>query len=159
MTILANPSVSDIVTEGLKRGGRTTPSAGDVTAFSGTQFQEVKSDIYLKAPRHESLKTVVNVPVSTSISRYSWPTNCETIQSIQLIDSPTEGYWQGTAQGGGASTITLSASFDQSSGDLIGKMIFIHGGTASTQFGQIVGYDNATKIVTLEGSWVSPNWS
>jgi hypothetical protein len=164
MAIPSNPSVSDIVTEGLKRGGRVNPSAGDITNGTTHQFQEVKADIYLKAPQHHTLLTQSIAATTNGISRYSRPAACEAMRSIQLIDAPTEGDWRGTAQTGGASSITLSASFSADENNVIGRFVFITSGTGSGQFGQITAYNNSTKVATLEtawatldSTWVSPN--
>lgn len=164
MSVPSNPSVSDIVTEGLKRGGRVNPSAGDITNATSIQFQEVKADIFLKAPRHSSLLTQSIQATTRAVSRYNWPTACEAMRSVQLIDCPDTGDWRGTAQTGGASSITLSASFSADEDDVIGKFIFITSGTASGQFGQIKSYNNSTKVATMESawatldsSWTSPN--
>lgn len=164
MAIPSNPTVSEIVTEGLKRGGRVNPSAGDITNGTNYQFQEVKSDIYLKAPQHHTLLTQSITATTNGISRYSWPTACEAMRSVQLVDAPTTGNWRATAQTGGASSITLHASFSAAENDIIGRFVFITSGTGSGQFAQITAYNNSTKVATVEtawatlnSTWVSPN--
>lgn len=159
MSIPSDPSVSTVVTEGLKRGGRVSPSAGDITTASEVYLQEVKADIYLAAPLHESLRTTAIIPVSVGISRYAWPTNAETIQSVQLVATSTEGSWQDTAQGGGASTITLASTFNQEEATVQGRMIYILSGTGSGQYAQIISYNNTTKIATIETAWATLNSS
>jgi len=153
MSVPADPTVSDIVTEGLKRGGRVSPSAGDITTASTIYLQEVKADVYLAAPLHESLRATAIVPVSVGISRYAWPTNCETIESVQLVATSVDGSWQSTAQGGGASSITLASDFNQDAASIQGRMVFILGGTGSGQYAQIISYDNSTKVATIEAAW------
>ena len=164
MAIPANPSVSDIVTAGLKHGGRINPSAGDITNFTNEQFQQVKADIYLAAPQHNSLEVVGCIPVDTSISRYNWPANCESIKSIQLVDAPTGANWLATAQAGGTASITLHTLFNENEDDIKGRMVCIVGGTGAGQFAQITAYNNSTKVATIEAnwttldsSWVTPN--
>lgn len=157
MAIPSNPSVSDIVTEGLKRGGRVSPSAGDITNGTNNQFQEVKSDIYLKAPQHQTLLTQSFAPTVIGVSRYNRPTACEALRSVQLIDAPVSGSWRGTAQTGGASTITLSASFSADQADVIGRFVFITSGAGSGQFAQVISYNNTTKIATIETAWATLN--
>lgn len=155
MPIPSNPSVSDIVTEGLKRGGRVSPSAGDITNATNHQFQEVKADIYLKAPQHKSLLSRSIAKTVNGVSRYTLPTACETLRSVQLIDAPVTGDWRGTAQAGGASSITLSTSFSSDETDVLGRFVFITAGTGSGQFGQITAYNNSTKVATLESAWAT----
>lgn len=159
MPVPSNPSVSDVVTEGLKRGGRVNPGAGDITNATNIYFQEVKSDIFLKAPRHSSLITQSIQTVTAAVSRYNWPDACEAMRSVQLIDSPTTGSWRGTAQSGGASSITLASTFSQEENDVIGRFIFITSGTGSGQFGQIKSYNNSTKVATMESAWATLNSS
>jgi hypothetical protein len=155
MPIPSNPTVADIVTDGLKHGGRVNPTAADITNASNIQFQQVKSDIYLKAPRHSSLLTQAAIPTVVGVSRYNWPTNCEAIRSVQLIDAAQYGSWRGTAQGGGANYITLASGFDEDPTNIIGRFVFITGGTGQGQFGQCVSYNNSTKVFTIEGNWSS----
>lgn len=164
MAIPSNPSITDIVTEGLKRGGRVSPSAGDITTASTIYLQEVKADLFLKAPRHSSLIAQTCIGTTQGISRYAWPTEAEALRSIQFIYTPSEGYWSSTAQTGGASSITLNALFTAASGDMIGRFVFLAGGTGVGQFAQITSYDDSTKIATIEAAWatlrstwVSPN--
>lgn len=157
MAVPSNPSISDIVTEGLKRGGKVNPSVSDITNATNIQFQEVKSDIFLKAPRHSSLLTQSMAATTKGVSRYNWPTACEALRSVQLIDAPTEGDWRGTAQTGGTASITLSASFSIDEDDFIGRFVFITSGTASGQFAQIIAWNNTTKVATIEANWTTLN--
>lgn len=159
MAVPSNPTVTSVVTEGLKRGGRVAPSSTDITNGTNYQFQEVKADIYLKAPRHHSLLTQSVAATVVGTSRYTLPVACEALRSVQLIDAPTTGDWQGTAQTGGAATITLSASFSEDSANILGRFVFITGGTGVGQFAQIVAYDNSTKAATVEANWATLNSS
>lgn len=155
MAVPSNPTVADVVTEGLRRGGRVNPSSTDITNSTNIHFQEVKADLYLKAKQHQSLLTQGFAATTRGVSRYNWPTACEAMRSIQLIDAPTDGDWRGTAQAGGASTITLSASFSQDSDLMIGRFVFITSGTGIGQFAQITGYNNTTKVATIETAWAT----
>jgi hypothetical protein len=158
MGIPVDPAVSDIVTEGLKKGGRVNPSSGDITDATNIHFQEVKSDIYLKSPRHFSLVAGWSIPTVVGQSRYNWPTFFEDIRSIQLIDAPTSGSYNATAQAGGASTITLNAAFSDTatpSPNTIGRFVFLTGGTGVGQYAQITGYNDSTKVATIEATWAS----
>ena len=157
MAIPSDPAVSDIVTEGLKKGGRVNPSAGDIVDATNIHFQEVKSDIYLKAPHHYSLISGWSIPTVVGQSRYNWPTFFEEIRSIQLIDAPTSGNYNSTAQGGSANTITLNAGFVDTSAvpNTIGRFVFLTGGTGVGQYAQITGYNDSTKVATIEANWTS----
>lgn len=164
MAIPANPTISELCTEGLKKGGRVNPTVSDISDTQNIHFQEVKSDILLKSPNHKSLEAVVCIPVYEGISRYSIPVYVEDLNSIQLVDSPEGGAWRGTAQAGGTNTITLDPLFSADPADVVGRFVFIVAGTGSGQFAQITGYTDSTKQAvieaawaTLDTTWVTPN--
>jgi hypothetical protein len=157
MAVPSNPTVTDIVTDGLKHGGRVNPTSTDITNATSSQFQQVKADIYLKAPRHSALLTHSIIPTTPGISRYTWPTACEAIRSVQLIDASTDGAWRGTAQSGGANYITLASTFNEENDTLIGRFVFITGGTGTGQFAQCTAYNNTTKVLTIEANWSALN--
>lgn len=58
----------------------------------------------------------------------------------------------GTAQGGGASTITLQSDYG---GDPVGQWINLTGGTGSGQSKRITAYDSGTKVATIAGTWTT----
>lgn len=156
MSILADPTVTAIVTEGLKKGGRVNPTVGDISDAATIHLQEVKSDIYLKAKCHPSLEWQLCIGTVTGVTRYDWPIYIEQVRSVQLVDAATSGNYRGIAQAGGTSTITLSASLSETdSNNIIGRMVFITSGTGSGQFAQITGWDNTTKIATVSAGWVA----
>lgn len=155
MAIPADPSVSSIVTEALKRGGRTTPNTTQVAAAIEHQFREVKSDITQRSARHPSLETQAVTATVNGRSRYTWPTDADDIRSLQFVYGPLEGAWQGAATAASAGSITLSASFNQATEDVRGKFIYILLGTGSSQIRQIVNYDNALKYVSVDSLWTT----
>lgn len=59
----------------------------------------------------------------------------------------------GTAQAGGASTITLAAGASASNGQYADLFVRITGGTGSGQIKRILSYVGSTKVATIEGSW------
>lgn len=158
MAVTVDPTVDEIVTEGLKRGGRVSPSATDIANAKSHQLQEVKADITLAAGRSPSLVATELRAIVKGASRHSWPVSADQIKSLQLVATTTTGGWNSTAQAGGAASITLVASFDQQSDNVIGRYIFITAGTGSGQFQQIISYDNTTKIAGVDASWTTtPN--
>ena len=106
MAIPADPTVTSIVTEGLKRAGRVTPSATQITDATEHQLREVKSDITARAPRHPLLLTNSVLTLVEGQSRVAWPTDANEIRSIVMTFAPTEGNFQALAQAGTNSTIT-----------------------------------------------------
>lgn len=155
MAIPSNPSITSIVTEALKRGGRTVPTTQQITDATEHQFREVKSDISMRSARQHALETQYVTATVVGQSRYAWPTDADDIRSITLVQAPTDGYWQSTAQAGGATTITLNASFSQDAASVKGKFIYLLGGTGANQFAQVTGYDNTTKIATVDTTWAT----
>ena len=150
MAIPSDPTVTSIVTEGLKRGGRVNPSATQITDATEHQFREVKSDIMQRSSRHPSLVTQAVIATVDGQSRYTWPTDADDIRSIVLVASSTDDYWQAAATAGSTTTITLSASFSQDTNSVKGKYIFTLAGTGSLQFAQAVNYNNTTKVLTFD---------
>ena len=61
----------------------------------------------------------------------------------------------GTAQAGGASTITLRAGASAVNDSLKDQAIFITGGTGAGQTNRITGYMGATKVATVGTAWVT----
>ena len=155
MAIPSDPTVASIVTEALKRGGRVSPSAGQISDATEHQFREVKADITQRSARHSVLETQYVTATVDGQSRYTWPTEADDIRSVTLIRSDSDTYWQGTASAGAATTITLHASFSQNDLDVRGKFIYLLGGTGANQFAQVVSYDNGTKVATVDRTWVT----
>lgn len=157
MAVPSNPTVATVVTEGLKRGGRVNPSAADITYATDILLQEVKSDLYLKAKQHSSLLTQSIASTTQGVSRYNFPTACEAMRSVQLIDAPPSGSWYSVGQTGSTTTITLSSSFSATNDEVAGRFLFIVSGTGSGQFGQIKAYSDTTKIAIMESEWATLN--
>jgi hypothetical protein len=158
MAIPSDPTVAQIVTEALKAGGRVSPSSTQITDATTHFLRQVKSDIAMTMGRADVLIAQRVSKVSIGVSRYAWPTDAMQIQAITLIDAPDTGYWNSTATAGAATTITLSASFDQSESDVLGRFIFLLAGTGSTAidpFRQIIDYNNTTKVATVDASWTT----
>jgi hypothetical protein len=146
-----NPTVTTIVTEGLKRGGVVNPSSSQIASASENQLQEVKTDIGLICPDHPYLLTSTIIPCTIAQSRYAWPSDANTLQSVTLLDAPDS--FRGTATAGTTTTITLAADFDAASQDVQGKYLCLMSGTGSPQYRQIITYNNSTKVATVDSAW------
>ena len=152
MTVPSSPTIASIVTEALKRAGRTTPSATQISDATAHQFQEVKADISLKAALIPELLTQEISVTATGQSRYAWPSAAEDIASLQLIVASNEGAWKGTVQAVAGTSITLSSAFEAVSDEVPGRFIYILFGTGAGSFGQILSYDSGTKVAVVD-SW------
>lgn len=149
-TLLA---VTDVVTQALKRGGRTTPTAAQIDEAITHAFQEVKADIMLIAPTHRNLMQTAITVTTRGLQRYSVPADYNEQSSIVLLSTPDE--WTGTAQFGDTFEITLALSTTFTTDDLIGKYILITSGPGAEEYNQIVGYDPNTKIATMDLAWLA----
>ena len=148
MAVPSNLTPTQVVTEALKWGGRTVPTSAQITDGLTLYMAAVKSDLHRVAPCHPSLLTQTTVPTQIGLSKYDWPVDAEEISSINLIDTRDETGWTGTAQAGSSSSITLAAGFDNAGIEMRGR--YVHNTTpAVTGKGQILTYDNATKVAGL----------
>ena len=153
MPIPSSPAIASIVTEALKRAGRTTPSVTQISDATEHQFREVKSDISMKAALIPELLTQEMEIVVSGKSYYPWPAAIEQMQSVQLIESTTEGKWSGTAQSGGTAVVQLDAAFSADEADMLGRYVFLMQGQGAYRFDQITAYDNGTKVATVANAW------
>lgn len=154
MAVPSNLTLTQLVTEALKWGGRTTPTSAQITDGLTLYMAAVKSDLHRVAPCHPSLLTRATVPTQIGLSKYDWPTDAEEISSINLVDTRDETGWTGSAQAGSSSSITFAAGFDNAGIEMRGR--YVHNTTAGVEGrGQILTYDNTTKVAgltTVEGT-------
>ena len=160
MAVPSAPTIAEIVTEGLKRGGRVSPSSAEITSATTHQFREIKADIHLTGGRSNVLLAQYVTPTIVGQSRYAFPTDADDIRTIQLIETSnstidTADYFYANAAGGGASTITLHASFSQDEAAVAGRFIYLVAGTGVNQMRQIVDYDDSTKVATVDAAWTT----
>jgi hypothetical protein len=154
MAIDSDLSIANLVTEALKGVGRVNPSATQISDATAYQFRRVKSDIALKSSRHSALQKQAVTPTVVGQSRYTWPTDAHYIKSVTLLEAPTE--WVGTATAGASTSITLAAGLDISDATLIqGRFLVTTGGTGSSQIRQVTGWNNTSKVATVDSAWVT----
>lgn len=154
-SVPSDPTVTSVVTEGLKRGGRVNPTATEITSGTNEQLQEVKSDIRRFAGLHPDLIATAVTTLTRGISIYTWPTDCHKVRTVTLLNSPTDGNWRGTASAGDASSITLQSGFSEDVDTVVGKWVVTTGGTGPNQYRQVSVYVNATRKCTISGDG---NW-
>jgi hypothetical protein len=153
MAVPTDPTTTTICTEALKIGGVLNPSSAQVTAAIDNQLADVKSDVRRVASRHPLLKTTAVQATVVGQSRYSQPADADAIQAIQIWDGPDT--WRGTAQAGASTTLTFAASFNESTDTVKGKFLVTTGGLGSAQYRQVTGYNNTTKVATVESAWTT----
>lgn len=83
-----------------------------------------------------------------------WAGNATSAANLAVVSRATAG----TAQAGGASTITLAAGASATNDIFIYSNIYLTGGTGAGQTGTIKDYNGTTKVATIFGAWgVTPD--
>jgi hypothetical protein len=147
-SIPAPPDLEAIITEGVKRGGRTNPSATQLTDAREHQFREVKSDLAKISPL---IKTTAVTHTVIGQSQYEWPEDLDQLESVSILDAPDS--YRGTAQAGSTTQITLAAALDVAEADMLGKFLLITGGVGVDQIRQCIGWNNSTKVWLPDTDW------
>lgn len=80
----------------------------------------------------------------------------EFIQTGGTVEALLIDITNGTAQAGGASTITLAAGESSVNQRWTGYRITIESGTGAPQFRTITNYNGSTKVATVDTAWVTP---
>lgn len=154
MAIPSDFTIAQLVTEGLKRGGISSPSSTQITDSTTIHFREVLKNIHnLTGGLPEFVGTGVDTCVIGQ-TEYPWPADAHSLRSLTLLDAPDDK--RGTAQAGASASITLAASLSESD-DLVfkGKQIVITGGTGVDQIRQLVSWNNTTKVAGIAGTWTT----
>lgn len=137
----------------LRKASQPAPSNGMIEEAKTVLFAEVKNDIKFKAPTHKLLEQKEIIVTTRAVRTVSQPTKAHKNKSALLLVGPDA--WQGTAQTGGAATITLAAAFSEDEGTIKGNMLVTLGGTGSLQYRHITAYSNSTKIATVSPAWTT----
>lgn len=145
------PTVTGIVTEGLKRGGRVSPDSTQITSATEHQLREVKADIMRVAPTHPYLQVAATTPTAIGEQRYALPGDANEMISLVLLDGPDD--YRGTAQAAASSTITLDSDFPANDDEIIGLYVLITGGDGEGQYRGIRDYVQSTKVATISPIW------
>lgn len=154
MAAPTNPTGTSIVTEAMKRGGYSSPTAAQLTRAEDEWLEEVKDDIVTRSFRdgNTRLKTLQNVDVQISIDNQSYvavPSDFDEEIKIEVLD----GSETGTATAGANTTITLAADEDITQANAEGAYLLITGGTGANGLRQILSYDTTTKVATVDSAW------
>lgn len=154
MAIPLNPTVTQIVTEGLKRGGRVTPSATDITNATDNQLREVKADIMLVCPTLAALQKTTTAATFVGEQHTAFPADANIPVSLLLLDGPDE--YRGTATAGSGSSISFALTFPVvASTELNGLYILITSGMGIGQYREIRSYVPGTVTATVSPTWTT----
>lgn len=157
MATPTDPTIALLCTEGWSKTG-VTPSATELTRAQTYFFQEILNDIWNRSvlTGNTRLKTLQTYMTSVSVKGSRTIDLAEDFDeeySVAILD----GSLRGTAQTGGASSITLSSSETTlTAARGLGKYIYTTGGTGSNQIRQIVLYNATTKVATVDSAWTTP---
>lgn len=150
MSAPANPTLDELVSEGLMKAGYKAPSTDLTNRAKNKWMEEIKNDIWHLAKKPTFLQVTAHGILTKGQSRYSMPSDFSSDLSLTLLD----GSKVGIAQGGSLGTITFAASDTSSESDVQGKDILITAGIGQGSLSQITAYNPTTKIAT-----VTPNFN
>lgn len=103
-------------------------------------------------PTTATLASTTNITAGTITTATNLTTNNDkTGYSLAANDSPV--VQSGTAQAGGASTITLSSGASATDNIYNGQTVKTTGGTGPSQVRVITGYVGSTKVATVDRAW------
>jgi hypothetical protein len=155
MAVPSAVTVDEIVTEALKRAGRTTPSSTAISSAKANQFREVKSDMEelygLEFPDLYGEQAGATVIGETTLAGPT--TVIAGIESVTLYEPGTDTGWTGTIQSATSTSMTLGATLDEEPEKLQGRYTYIDTGTGSGQLPQLSNWNNTTKEAQITGTF------
>lgn len=158
MSVPSDPTVEDIILEGMKTGGQYTVTNTDAryTEFLASHWQTLKTEIWNACDTDKVLEVESCVLATVGYSPVTLPADFDSEISLWVYDA--DDSYRGTAQDGASSSLTLASTFSAQTADLYGRYLFTLSGTGSGQYRQIISYDDTTKIATVGSSWtVTPD--
>lgn len=157
MAVPANPTVEEIILDGMREAGRysVTSSQAAYTEFKNFQWATVKTEIWNACRTDRLLESTVVRTVAPGTYYITEPDDFDNEIKLIIFDGSED--YRGTAQAGTSSTITLAASFSANEDDLLGSWIFTLTGTGAQAGRTITDYDDTTKIVTVDSTWPLQN--
>lgn len=148
MAVLSDPTIEQIITEGLKRGGRPNPTTNDITLATTHMLREINADIVkilgLKIPE---LRTQGVSSTVAGVPRYAWLSDIDLKLDVTLVDpGSTSGYRDTMQAGSTSSLVVLSTNLNEADTSvIIGKLLITTGGTGSGQFGYLTSWNNSNQ--------------
>jgi hypothetical protein len=154
VAIPETPTRTSLCTEALKLAGIKNPTVEQIRRAKDEWMNRVFNKIWQSALAGNSTKmsTLQTTAILIGVINqrmFELPEDVDEIFSVSLLD----GTHTDTAQGGGASTITLASDEDVSQDDAEGNYILMTSGTSKGQYRQIISYDTSTKVATVAVNW------
>lgn len=148
-----------LVTEAFYKAGKMSPTTAEKTRATDYFLEEIKNEIWTRPQvtrfgpagdtRLKTLQTSEVQVLTANKSKYSFATDFDEELTLTLLD----GTHTGTAQAGGATSITLAA--DEDATDVEGRYILVTGGTGAAGFRQCIDYNSTTKVATVDAAWAT----
>jgi hypothetical protein len=142
MAVPTVPTVTSILTESFRRCGVPSPTVAQLTRAEDEWFEEVKQELGMEKRWHNYEETMVLIPQAYA-QVYAIPSPLDRIFSVSFFSGVT-----GTATAGGATSITLAAG-----GDVLGRKIFLTGGTGAGQCNRILSLGGL--VATVAATWAT----
>jgi len=143
--------------EAWAKAGIASPSSAQTTRMQDEWLEEIFNEILDTAVQtgRTNLKTLQDTLYDASVK------GSRTIDLAEAFDEEVavailDGTERGTAQAGSTTTITLASDEDITEARILGKDIFITGGTSADSISQCTAYDTTTKVATVSPTWTAP---
>lgn len=144
-------SLTNIVSEGLKKAGEASASTALVDRAEDYWMEEIKNDIASRTKTLKSLQKSIGIVFNKGQSRYSMPTDFAGQGEISIVI--LDGANTGSLQTASSSSATLASSLSATEDFMIGKELLITSGTGLNEISQITAWNNSTKVATVAPSW------
>jgi len=149
VSIPGDPSVQDIILNGMKEGGQYTVTAGGTAyaEFKLYQFETLKSEMWAACKTDRLLETETVLIAATGKTQLVLPADFDS--EIRLVLYDADDSYRGTLQSATASTVTLAADFSSTPETMYGMRFFTLTGSGAGQHREIIDYNDSTKVATL----------
>lgn len=146
MGIPSNPTLLDIVTEGIHQAGEANPSSSLLTRAQNEWAEEIKNEIWHLSKKPKILHVTAYTVINKGQSRYAYPSDYSSDLFLTLL----WGSYTGTCQGGTVNTITLDSA-DLSGDNIVGKEILMMSGSSKGSYAQVVSIDQTNPSAKICG--------
>ena len=155
MAVPSAVTLDEIVTEALKRAGRTTPSAAVIASAKAQQFREVKSEMeqIFDVTLPELYGELGGATIIGETTLALPTSNVQAVESIRIYEPGTDDGWDDTLQAATSTTMTMAAALNEDTEKMQGRYVYFDGGTGSGQLVQMGEYNNTTKVSPITGTF------
>lgn len=153
MALPTAPTATTIATEAWNKAGNLNPTAAQLTR-ANIWIQEVLNEIWMANEKSGNvrLKTLQETLLSNTVRGKNFIDLAEDFDE-ELEVTILDGAVRGTAQSGGATSITLASDDAMTATQASGKFIFITGGTGVGGYRQMTSLNTSTKVATVDSAW------